>query len=237
MAHPSWGPGWPANNSQKMVTVVTGGGGLRLPVRREIAPLVAGLVRGLERARGKPFRSNWSWGYANRAIRGTSTPSNHSWGLAVDLDAPENPYLSRDMHRAAHPLRRNFPGGLILRSTMPERTEAIARYWGFGWGGRYPTRPDPMHFEFVGSLEDAVRRARDSDIPKPPPPGETPPAARPTIRREARGPFVRYLQRKLKITRDGVFGAETERAVRKFQKENGLEVDGVVGRATWAALE
>lgn len=234
MAHASWGAGWPTNNSAKMVTVVTGGGELRLPVRREIAPLVAELVIGLERGRDKPFRADWSWGYANRAISGTSTPSNHSWGLAVDLDAPENPYLSADAHRAPHSLRKTFPGGRILRSTMPDNVEKIATRWGFAWGGRYTTKPDPMHFEFVASVEEARRLARDSGIRKPP--RKVPPTGRPTIRRGARGPFVRLLQRKLGITVDGLFGPATEDEVRRFQKKKGLAVDGIVGRATWVAL-
>lgn len=35
---------------------------------------------------------------------------------------------------------------------------------------------------------------------------------------------------------DGSFGAETENAVRAFQRDKGLTVDGVIGAATWAAL-
>jgi N-acetyl-anhydromuramyl-L-alanine amidase AmpD len=35
---------------------------------------------------------------------------------------------------------------------------------------------------------------------------------------------------------DGDFGAATEEAVRAFQKDNGLDVDGIVGIATWSAL-
>jgi peptidoglycan hydrolase-like protein with peptidoglycan-binding domain len=38
----------------------------------------------------------------------------------------------------------------------------------------------------------------------------------------------------VKVT--GVFNAETERVVIRFQRENGLAADGIVGPATWAAL-
>ncbi len=51
-----------------------------------------------------------------------------------------------------------------------------------------------------------------------------------------KGPSVIYLQQKLGIGADGVFGTGTDRAVRAFQQQHGLKVDGVVGPATWAAL-
>ena len=36
---------------------------------------------------------------------------------------------------------------------------------------------------------------------------------------------------------DGSFGTETLNAVKNFQKDHGLTVDGVVGKTTWKALE
>ncbi|MDD4570376.1 MAG: peptidoglycan-binding domain-containing protein [Tepidanaerobacteraceae bacterium] len=36
---------------------------------------------------------------------------------------------------------------------------------------------------------------------------------------------------------DGIFGPLTEQAVKKFQKDNKLVVDGIVGQETFAALE
>lgn len=62
------------------------------------------------------------------------------------------------------------------------------------------------------------------------------------LRRGSRSSAVEYLQRLLlsflyPITNiDGVFGPETENAVRAFQQENGLTVDGIVGQNTWQAL-
>jgi peptidoglycan hydrolase-like protein with peptidoglycan-binding domain len=50
------------------------------------------------------------------------------------------------------------------------------------------------------------------------------------------GRQVRLLQRALGIQADGVFGSQTEAAVRAYQASHGLVVDGIVGPKTSAAL-
>jgi N-acetyl-anhydromuramyl-L-alanine amidase AmpD len=66
------------------------------------------------------------------------------------------------------------------------------------------------------------------------------------LHRGSEGPQVAELQRRLKaayaayagnLAVDGVFGVETEMAVREFQRRyGGLKIDGIVGPATAAAL-
>lgn len=63
----------------------------------------------------------------------------------------------------------------------------------------------------------------------------------PLVRRGSTGHPVRTLQhllaaRSRPVTVDGVFGPVTEAAVRAFQKDKHLAVDGDVGPKTWAAL-
>lgn len=67
--------------------------------------------------------------------------------------------------------------------------------------------------------------------------------AMPTLRMGSRGSDVEYLQQTLmalgygcgKI--DGIFGAKTLEAVKAFQADQELAVDGIVGAKTWAALQ
>jgi peptidoglycan hydrolase-like protein with peptidoglycan-binding domain len=56
------------------------------------------------------------------------------------------------------------------------------------------------------------------------------------LRFGSRGSAVASVQRALGISADGVFGAQTRRAVRALQARHGLEVDGIVGPQTRAAL-
>jgi len=66
----------------------------------------------------------------------------------------------------------------------------------------------------------------------------------PTLRKGSKGKYVTLLQTKLanlgynlgKSGVDGDFGSATLAAVKAFQKDRGLVVDGVVGKKTWEAL-
>lgn len=57
----------------------------------------------------------------------------------------------------------------------------------------------------------------------------------------SRGPEVSGLQQKLtqagyKVGQSGTFDAKTQSAVRQYQQDKGLQVDGVVGQQTWGSF-
>src|SRR5918999_1237123 len=52
----------------------------------------------------------------------------------------------------------------------------------------------------------------------------------------SQGELVTHVQQAFGISADGIFGPQTDTAVRQYQARNGLEVDGIVGPATWGSL-
>jgi hypothetical protein len=74
--------------------------------------------------------------YYPRMIRGSSKVlSNHSWGTAIDFNAPEN-WLG--VNPAPYGKK-----GCLFDVVM------VMQSWGFYWGGWYSGRKDGMHFESV----------------------------------------------------------------------------------------
>jgi hypothetical protein len=65
--------------------------------------------------------------YASRRIQPRGQLSLHAWGVAIDLNASANPFMGRSRQD-------------------PQLVRTMERH-GFTWGGDWPTRPDPMHFE------------------------------------------------------------------------------------------
>lgn len=55
-------------------------------------------------------------------------------------------------------------------------------------------------------------------------------------RKGSRGDAVKTIQANVGVFVDGDFGANTDRAVREFQRKKGLVVDGIVGEKTWEAI-
>lgn len=102
--------------------------------------------------------------------------------------------------------------------------------------------PKPVGVERAAAR---LHRTNISAIPAktPPPAKKATPAptkakeTRPTLKWGSTGEHVRTVQRVVGTTVDGDFRSKTDKAVRKFQSNNYLTVDGIVGKKTWAAID
>src|ERR671911_1643383 len=56
------------------------------------------------------------------------------------------------------------------------------------------------------------------------------------LRVGSQGDLVAHVQTKLGVLSDGIFGPQTDAAVRTYQLSAGLDVDGIVGPRTWTSL-
>lgn len=131
-----WGAGWPNCQSDKIVPHPIFQGGVHTELKELVDMLVAEIQE-----QGYRFHEGWSWGFGCRATKGGSgsVPSFHSWGLALDINAPENPF-----------------GAAPSQSDINMNNQWIVdlmREYGFFWLG--PSIADWMHFSFCGSLADA----------------------------------------------------------------------------------
>lgn len=132
-----WGnPNSPTFREDHIVTIKPVKG-LTLYVHRAAAPIFKELVQGIEKMGAKlPARMD-DWSYLNKGIEGYPSyiKSYHAWGLAIDLDATEQPM--------GQP-HTTFP----VWKTRQLVDELRFVTWGYEWQS---TRPDPMHFEVHGS--------------------------------------------------------------------------------------
>jgi hypothetical protein len=93
----------------------------------------------LDNAGGDPGRlAVWgvdvfSGSFNYRAKRGSNALSMHSYGIAVDLDAPRNQFKSRSIHFAQF------------------KQQVVSPFLDLGgeWGGNWKNSTDGMHFQFA----------------------------------------------------------------------------------------
>lgn len=98
-----------------------------------------------------------------------------------------------------------------------------------------PPKPQPTN-NWVATLQEECNRQGFSNQKVDGIPGPKTLAGCPTVREGARGNITRLLQEKLGVAADGIFGANTKKAVIAFQRERGLSADGIVGQNTWKKL-
>jgi peptidoglycan hydrolase-like protein with peptidoglycan-binding domain len=170
------------------------------------------------------FRESAGGTYNCRKIGGTSRYSMHAYGLAVDLNPSRNPF--------ALPLRTDQPAA--FRRDVEKIITRSGRQV-FQWGGRW-SKPDAMHWQ-IGALRSELRTGLITPVVVEGPGKSGTPGC---LRHGDRGDRVKDIQEVLLALgyplptwgADGDFGDETEAAVRAFQSDVGIDVDGVWGPMT-----
>ena len=108
--------------------------------------------------------------------------------------------------------------------------------------GRKPD-PDFDMFAFRQVVAAMLANSPPPDLipaQEPPHPDDPGRPSRPTLRRGGQGDhgdWVRRVQARVGVACDGDFGAETEAAVRRFQRAHAIVPDGIVGPQTWSMLD
>lgn len=202
------------------------------------------------------------WNNGTYAIRyrtgSTRTLSVHATGRAVDLDGTNMggsrpgctlPELARwadffadhadelgielVVHYAAKPYGRSWK---CDRGTWRDAAAGALAGGGTTWADHLHVELSPA-FADSPALIDAGWKSILTGVPAPAPAPPAPPKypGRP-LKIGSTGKAVELVQRQLRIVVDGKFGPQTDGAVRAFQKEHGLLVDGIVGQYTWGAL-
>ncbi len=138
----------------KMVTVQVLS--TRTPVNPETVGAYARLAHALS---STGYQASSTWCYICRSIAGTSTPSLHSYGLAIDVDPTCHPFRTRSglvrfSNRGSQAERcRDVAADAADTAFTPGQVaavEAIRTVDGlrvFAWGGRWRSAKDAMHFQ------------------------------------------------------------------------------------------
>lgn len=187
-------------------------------------------------------------------VGGTVTTISGAGGRMVFLDFPSGHkadylHLSRVDVSPGQAVKQGQVIGLSGASGKgSERGYGPHLHLSFRMGGRHTAGSGNQDYELVVANQTADKPAPPVDQATPPVDQATPPkatkskakpaapVARPEVWAGLTGEHVAYLQTKLGITADGIFGRQTQAAVKAYQQASGLVVDGIVGPKTWASI-
>jgi hypothetical protein len=180
------------------------------------------------------------------------------FNLAANPDRKRSNGWQGSFHMA-QPSYGGFGYAVDLRITGKGITTGEVKKIATQYGMHAPIRSEWWHFvpgSIVGNKFEWLPYDASAEPPSPDPKDVLAEVAKfveackdTVLRRGDRGAVVEFLQTQLdkdghRLTRqgkpgagiDGVFGKMTDQAVRQFQRDEGLAVDGIVGPVTWDTL-
>lgn len=122
--------------------------------------------------------------------------------------------------------------------SLPQVQKAIqyAKSIGFEWGGDWTEKDMPhLQYNYKGYGTDKGGNAPASTSSTSNSQAIVPYPGKP-LQYGSKGKDVERIQRAVGVTPDGIFGKQTEQAVKDYQKRHGLVADGIVGQKTWNVM-
>lgn len=144
----------------ELVTIKTKSG-KTVQVAKIVAEQFQNLINELEEFYGYEIRT--IGGYADRKAISSSSPSYHASGLAIDINAVDNPYVKP----RPNPSPNNEPTDLPEDGKGSEMAALAAKH-GLGWGGNWNNSIDAMHFSAAKAEGGSLVWPRNGQIPKAP---------------------------------------------------------------------
>ena len=183
----------------------------------------SGLTRWAAKQHGISYHhgSNSMWNY----------DSAHRGELIKGMDLPEGAYVYTGTKDKKPHIGTYTGDGLVTEAAGSNSGVIQTKLHGGKW--KYWSLGKGIEYDFIPGKETE-------------PVASTPTTEkRPTLRKGNKNIYVKQVQEKLLALGyslgicgvDGDFGNATEAAVKQFQKDHGLVVDGVVGAKTYAALD
>jgi hypothetical protein len=170
----------------------------------------------------EPVVPGTCWGWFVKPIEGTATISNHASATAWDINA--------DQHNMGDQASKSMSSSQIAAC----RAIVADSHGTLRWGGMYTGRPDPMHWEIIGTpaqvaaFAEIIRSGGDNMLVKK---GDT-------------GEGVKFWQYVLldlgysKVVIDGVYGPVMEAAVNDYRHKtaNANATTAISGWTAWSLL-
>lgn len=191
-----------------------------------------------------PHRSKDSDGSIGNAEHASRSSDHNPWvidhgiGVVTAIDITHDPHSGFDSYAFAEMLRQQRDPRIKYVISNRRICSSTEDPWHWRpYGGKNPhdhhvhisVKSDKEHYDSAQEWALSEFRASPDQMAQKPIPLKT-------LKLNSTGPEVEKLQTALHLRADGVFGPQTQEAVKRLQLQHNIVDDGIVGPQTWGLI-